>query len=188
MPTNNLNLKPPLKKYPKTKPKDFRGILIIGLNFFLLFLNILILSFLPKQADTNIVKRSEILAQELQVQSAQKIISDLKATEADKQIIYASLPEKNSPLEVIKYIESLDNYVSIQSYRFESEEPVKDANGFLYLPISLVLEGDLSQAITALQQLEQAPYLFRVTQTLIESPHGLSGTIIVRLNLQLYIR
>ena len=61
----------------KSKMKKQAFIIIITINIALLVINIVTLAFLPKQADGSIKTRSEILANQLQTQSAQKLILKL---------------------------------------------------------------------------------------------------------------
>lgn len=177
------------KKEEKIKKKsNYKRYLVIGLNVALLLANFLILSLIPGQVEMMIVARSEILAQEIQNQSAQKILSDVKAAEQDKKIIESTLPDKSRLLEIIEFIESLNNYTRVQSFKFESEEPAKDEKGLIYLPVTLILEGYLPESMAAMNKLQQSPYMFKPIQTLIESPEGLAGRVVIRTTLRLYVR
>ena len=50
--------------------KKYKNIIIIATNIALIFSNFLILSFIPKQTEAIVLTSSEMLAQELQNQSA----------------------------------------------------------------------------------------------------------------------
>lgn len=187
----NKNKKPDQK--PEKKPKvkrdlsKFKPLAIIAVNVALVLVNIMILVFLPKTNDDIVILRSEILAQKLQLQNAQKLFVDINGTSDEQQKIYNSLPNKARLLEVIEFLETLGEVVANKSFNFEREIPIKDKDGFLYLPLSLTVQGSLSQTMTALQILEKAPYLLVVNQSLIESPEGVSGNISVQVGLKLYV-
>lgn len=185
----------PNKKYSNSKTSNkstanhiSKKIIMPVLMLILTLADFLLLTLIPNLTKKIIVIRSEIQAQEMQKQSAQKIISDLKATEEKSQIINASLPDKKNLLKVIELIEALGSIAKVQNFKFESEEPLKDTKGNIYLPLNLVLEGSLSQTMSALNQLEKSPYLLQTTQTLIESPKGLADHILVNTSLNLYVR
>lgn len=181
---NNQN-----KKQSKTLAKLSKHaiLVVVAVNLALLLVNGLILSLIPNLVEAIIVERSEIIAQELQNQSAQKLLTDIQAGQADIAKIEKVLPNKTQLLEVIELFESLKDKVNVQSFNFERETPAQDADGFTFLPLSLVLEGNLPQTMSALHTLQKAPYIFTVNQTLIESPEGLSNAITVRVRLRIYV-
>lgn len=186
--SNPKDIKKPAKKTTKKINTKSKIMIILALISILLVTNLVILSLLPSRSKAIIQTRSEILAQQLQNQSANKIISDLNSTQEDKEILNSALPTKSSLLDIIELFESLNSITKVQNFAFESEVPRKDESGYNYLPVSLTLEGSLPQTLTALQRIQQTPYLFWVNQTIIESPNGLSQTIIIRASLRLYVR
>lgn len=160
----------------------------IAVNVTLLILNIIILSFIPQQSMAIGIAKSEIQALELQNQSAQKLLADLQASQEEKARIEDSLPTKSSLLEIIELIESLNSEVKVQNFQFMNEEPIQDTEGFIFLPIALVLEGTLNQTMNALHKLQTSKYLFSVDQTLIESPNGITQTVKLSVTLKLYVK
>ncbi len=172
----------------KTAIHKYKNIIIIAVNISLICANFLILSLIPKQAAAIVLTRSEILAQELQNQSAQKLITDLEATKEEQTRIEKSFPDSVTLLEVIKFIESLKEEVTIQNFSFLGEQPIQDKNGYPFLPLTIILEGSLSQTVSAIHKLQQSHYIFSVNQTLIESPEGISQPIRVSISLRLYVK
>ncbi len=176
-----------------TKPlsstiRKYRMLIIIGVIISLFLINVVFLTFLPNKSNAVVQSRSEMLALQLQNQSANKVISDLKATDQEKRILDLALPTKSSLLSIIELFESLGTTAKVQSFTFESEEPRQDEKGYAFLPVTLVLEGSLQQTTAALDRLEQTPYVFTIRQTLIESPDDLGGKITIRLSLRIYVR
>lgn len=188
MPETKTNNKPNKNNTKKFSLRDNIFFVVIVLNIALVTLNLLILYFLPKQTEKIIVTRSEILAQKLQSQSAQKIITDVKAAEKDKQKLNQSLPNKAMLLKVIELIESMMEIVEVESFTFEREEPVEDSQGFFFIPMSVIMRGSLTDTMSALSRLQGSPYLFSVDHTLVESPEGLSQSIKIRTSLRIYVR
>src|SRR4030042_3433758 len=91
-----------LTQVKKSHPLDSlkkQGMTIVAImDIFLLLINILLLYLLPNKVKEVIQTRSEVLAQELQTQSAHKIISDINAYKEREEIIYSSLPTKSMVL------------------------------------------------------------------------------------------
>jgi hypothetical protein len=185
---NNSHSDKNQKKAVKTTPRKRLFLVVIALNIALVLINLLILYFIPKKTAEIVVLRSEILAQKLQSQSAQKIIADLKAAEEEKQRLNRSLPNKSMLVDVIELIEGLTQLVEVQSFTFEGEVPIEDSQGFLFLPLTIIIQGTMPDTMQALYRLEKSPYLFSVNHTLIESPEGISQLIKVRTLLRIYVR
>lgn len=175
------------KLKPKSNLSKYLPAVLLGFNIVMVLTNILVLSLLPRQAEANIITRSEILVHKLQQQSALKLEVDLENSIEEGTIIFQALPNKSRLLEVIRMLESLSEIVNVKNFAFDSDTPIKDRNGFAFLPISLSLNGSLQQVMTALSKLEQAPFLFTINQTILESPEGISQTIGLRIYMRLYV-
>lgn len=160
---------------------------VVGSNLFLVLVNIFVLSLLPSLASQIVTLRSEILAYQLQMQSAQKLAVDLASTQEEQETIRSRLPTKSRLLEVIEVFESLKDSVTLKNFAFEGELPQPDTQGFAYLPLTITLEGSLSQTMAALARVENAPFILTVEQAIIESPEGLSQNVRLSLLMRLYV-
>lgn len=187
MPDKRTN---PAKQNLPRKVFDYRKYLtpiVLTMNGILILADVLMLAILPQRSKGIVVTRSEIFAQQLQAQSAQKLITDLSATKPQQEKIEKALPNEEKLLEVIQFLESLKEISQVKSFNFVSDTPVKDASGFSFLPLSLTFEGSLPQAMAALTRLEKSPYLFTVDATRIESPSGISEGSTIQVALRLYV-
>jgi len=160
---------------------------ILFLNGLFIAVDVILLILLPQRTKAIVVLRSEILAQKLQEQSAQKLIADLQATKTQAEKIQKALPDQSRLLEVIQFLEGLKDISQVRSFNFVSDTPIKDAGGFNFLPLALAFEGSLPQAMAALTRLENAPYLFTVDSARLESPSGISEGTSIQVNLRLYV-
>ncbi len=188
MQEKNTQKKPTTKKQATSKIKKHAVPILIALNIVLLIINIATLAFLPIQTNGSIKARSEILANQLQNQSAQKLITDLKAIKPQTDKISKTLPNKSQLLDIIKEIETLNGQATVQHFSFESEQPKQDKDKNLFLPITLVLEGTVPQIAQTLKALQNKPHLYTITQSRLESPGGLSQPVTIFTNLRLYVR
>lgn len=170
------------KNWKKYLPAAF-----IGANIVLVLANISFLALLPSQVKKIITARSEILAYQLQEQSAQKLAVDLQNTNQMHNQIFQSLPNKPRLLEVIKFLESLEEVTQVKSFSFEGDTPIEDNNMFTFLPLSLNLVGSLQQTMTALARLEKAPFLLTVDHTILEIPTEISQTVSLKVFMRLYV-
>lgn len=167
--------------------KRYLPAILAGVNIVLILVDILLLSLLPRLAFDIVTLRSEILAHQLKLQGTQKLAVDLESTRGEQEKIIRLLPTKQRLLEVIEVFESLKDMVTVKNFSFESEVPQPDAQGFAFLPLSLTLEGSLSQAMSALVRIQKAPFLFTVEQSVVESPEGLSQTVRLNLLMRVYV-
>ncbi len=191
MPNNNLPpapAKPEQKKPRKFDIKKHSTAILIVVNITLLAANITLLWFLPQQRQEAIKTRSEIFANNLQMQSAQKLVTDLSASKEEIDKVEKILPTKSQLLSIIQEIETLKEQATIQHFSFEGEIPQKDKNGNFFLPITLVLEGTVSEISAALSQLQRKPHLYTITQSRVEIPSGLSEKVVIFLNVRLYVK
>ena len=178
------------EKKPSTKAVDYHRYLVsalIALNVALLLGDLLILFMLPRQTKKVIKLRSEILAQQLQTQSAQKLVTDISATKSQQEKIEKALPNEERLLEVIQFLESLKATSQLKSFSFMSDKPLKDTSGLGFLPLTLAFEGSLPDTMVALTRLEKSPYLFTVDSTRIESPGGISEGTTIQVTLRIYV-
>lgn len=185
------NSKETKKQVKKLKPNrnlhKYLPAAILGLNIVMVLANILILSLLPRQTEEIVITRSEILAHQLQRQTAMKLAVDLQNTNQEQTKIYQSLPNKDRLLEVIKILESLKEVAQVRNFTFDSDTPIKDNDGFSFLPLSLTLEGSLSETMTALARLQKAPFLLSIDQTVLEISEAESQTVSVQVYMRVYV-
>lgn len=167
--------------------KRYLPAILAGVNIVLILVDILLLSLLPRLASDIVTLRSEILAHQLKLQGTQKLAVDLESTRGEQEKIIRLLPTKQRLLEVIEVFESIKDMVTVKNFSFESEVPQPDAQGFAFLPLSLTLEGSLSQVMSALVRIQKAPFLFTVEQSVVESPEGLSQTVRLNLLMRIYV-
>ena len=175
---------------PGKKQMDFKKFMpavAIGINIVLGLVDIYVLSTLLQKAREAVTTRSEILVNELQMQSAQKLSVDLANARAEQEKISSVLPDSGRLLEVIEFMESLEEVTSVRSFSFASETPLVDAQGFGYLPFYIELEGSFGQTMAAMGRLDTAPYLMSVDQTVLESPQGLSQAVRLKVYMRLYV-
>ena len=178
---------PPQPGKKQLNLKKFMPAVAIGINIVLGLVDIYVLSTLLQKAREAVTTRSEILVNELQMQSAQKLSVDLANARAEQEKISAVLPDSGRLLEVIEFMESLEEVTSVRSFSFASETPLVDAQGFGYLPFYIELEGSIGQTMAAMGRLMKAPYLLSVDQTVLESPQGLSQVIRLKVYMRLYV-
>ncbi len=179
-----------MKKIKQQKKEPFLSSflkIIIGVDVILLIANIAVLYFLPLKAENIQKVSSELMAQKISQQNYQKTMVDLENIQTKKEIIEKSFPNAESIVDFIDLINKIEKSADLKIFTFDSDMPLKDANGNAYLPLTLVIEDSWPKILNSLNLLQKSPYFFRSQKFTLTSPDIEDKEVRAEFNLFIYV-
>jgi len=176
--TQGTSAKQPLKKEGSGNISIFgqyKKTIILGIvDLLALTAWVFLLSQLPKKAE----EISKIKTQAfLQTESIDAKLIQTQLTENKEKInkLLNLLPQEDSLVNFIKEEENLKGQGLITNFSFASDKTIKDDNNYPVLPFIIESDGDSSLINSALQKIDQLPFLIKPTA--VEITKQLDGSI-----------
>lgn len=134
-----------------------------------------ILGNLPQKTVQLKALKSQILKAQ-NTQGSRLLMLDIENNRQKSQFLDELLPDERGLINFVRDIDRIKTQGVIVSFSFGGKEPVVDKTGFLGIPIIITLRGSGDEIASALDQIQELPYLIRAVK--IDSDYQESEDVI----------